>query len=371
MRKSLAIIFIIVILGGLGYFAYSKDLINFDFLKKGEVVQDQESVELNNEVAEESEEFSDVGESIQGDFNGDGKKEIARVVAIEDGMDGIYEIQFLDKNISSIRVDGDVWRPYLVYQGDLNNDGFDDIALQSQTEDRKMRFYYFSKSNWIEFFPKFYVAFDDTVSINNHEFRFVVEKNNVTRSDSFELIISKDGEKIQNDYLFLDSEIVDFLDVNNDGYRDIKLTESNNYDTCAKNYNPAQYYLFDPKINSFRKINTKFNSWYMSKLHSDYYMEREYNPCKGVSKYYLFKLENYEPVYKGYIDFGYNDEKGNDNLHYKDGKQVVYIYKGSTLIETLFVDEGTYSGSTKYIKSSQSYYFDEEKYFNENYKKFE
>ncbi len=55
MRKFLVITFVILILAGLGYFAYSKDLINFDFLKKGN--SEQTVVENNLEIIEKKEEI--------------------------------------------------------------------------------------------------------------------------------------------------------------------------------------------------------------------------------------------------------------------------------------------------------------------------
>jgi hypothetical protein len=45
MKKTLITILIIVILVGAGYFAYTKGLINLDFLKKGEVVEDMAVIE--------------------------------------------------------------------------------------------------------------------------------------------------------------------------------------------------------------------------------------------------------------------------------------------------------------------------------------
>lgn len=382
MKKLTIVTIIILTLGGVGYYLYLTDSPILNFLNKGSVPaesvvitenqaneKEQEAKAEKEEVRKDKTDLVVMGDKINGDFNGDGNKELASLLEVENG---IYEIQFSDKNIPPIQINVEVWHPYLIYQGDLSGDDVDDIVLQTQTENRKIKFYSFSKNKWTELSPKFYVAFEKTISVNNHEFRVTVEKSNATRPDSFRLIISTDRDGYDfNDYLFLDSDIVQFIDLNNDKHTDIKLTESKPEDTCVESYNPAQYYLFDPEINLFRKINTLHDSWYMSQLFSNYYMEREYNPCKGISKYHLFKLENYEPVYKGYVDFGYKDEKGNDNLHYKNGRQVVYIYKGNKLIETLFVDDGTYSGSTKYIKSSQSYLFDEEKYFSENLKKFE
>ncbi len=55
MKKSLVIILIILILGGLGYFAYSKGLINLGFLKKKESVTEPIAVESQKENLEKIE----------------------------------------------------------------------------------------------------------------------------------------------------------------------------------------------------------------------------------------------------------------------------------------------------------------------------
>ena len=55
MRKSLIIILLIVILGGLGYFAYTKGLVKLDSFKKGDVKQIV--LENNSEIIEKKEEI--------------------------------------------------------------------------------------------------------------------------------------------------------------------------------------------------------------------------------------------------------------------------------------------------------------------------
>lgn len=64
MKKTLIIILIIVILGGLGYFAYTKGLINFDFLKKINSVPVSEEIK-NDQKA------TDVVEKIDPKFLGE------------------------------------------------------------------------------------------------------------------------------------------------------------------------------------------------------------------------------------------------------------------------------------------------------------
>lgn len=80
-----------------------------------------------------------VGDKIYGDFNGDGSFEYAyRVMTekgdrnpVEDGTPDKYEIQFSDKKIESIRNLG--WC-FLINEGDLNNDGSDEITVYSTPE---------------------------------------------------------------------------------------------------------------------------------------------------------------------------------------------------------------------------------------------
>jgi hypothetical protein len=62
MRKSLIIILLIVILGGLGYFAYTKGLVKLDSFKKGDVKQIV--LENNSEIIEKKEEIKTDPEQI-------------------------------------------------------------------------------------------------------------------------------------------------------------------------------------------------------------------------------------------------------------------------------------------------------------------
>ena len=77
-----------------------------------------------------------VGDKIYGDFNGDGRFEYAfRVLTKkgngnpnEDGTSDIYEIHFSDKNIKPIKDDFNWF--WLINEGDLNNDGSDEISAR-------------------------------------------------------------------------------------------------------------------------------------------------------------------------------------------------------------------------------------------------
>ncbi len=76
-----------------------------------------------------------VGEKIQGDFNGDGIPEVAESVKIgerygnpvEDGTPDEYEIRFSAKNMKPLKAGCCEIR--LINEGDLNNDGADDISV--------------------------------------------------------------------------------------------------------------------------------------------------------------------------------------------------------------------------------------------------
>lgn len=76
-----------------------------------------------------------VGETIWGDFNGDGKKESASVKLIkkgygnpvEDGVPSEYAVRFSDKKLKSIKIGCCDAR--LINEGDLDNDGRDDFSI--------------------------------------------------------------------------------------------------------------------------------------------------------------------------------------------------------------------------------------------------
>lgn len=79
-----------------------------------------------------------VGDKIYGDFNGDGKFEYAyrKLVKkgygnpVEEGVPDGYEIRFSDNSIRPIKVDCCWFK--LINEGDLNNDGTDEITIVQQ-----------------------------------------------------------------------------------------------------------------------------------------------------------------------------------------------------------------------------------------------
>lgn len=76
-----------------------------------------------------------IGEKIEGNFLGNGKKIIAIAVKtkeakanpIEDGTPAEYEIRFSDKNLKPIKAG--CCEIILINEGDLNNDGTDEISI--------------------------------------------------------------------------------------------------------------------------------------------------------------------------------------------------------------------------------------------------
>ena len=108
-----------------------------------------------------------IGEKIQGDFNGDGIKETAKVVKtknrignpIEDGIAEEYEIQFSDPNLKSIKVGCCEVR--LINEGDLNNDKTDEISIFQAPMNGctySMTTYSFVKGDWIQLVKTFLIS---------------------------------------------------------------------------------------------------------------------------------------------------------------------------------------------------------------------
>lgn len=97
----------------------------------------EEDIEYNSLDATEQ---LTIGSKIYGDFNGDGKHEYAfRILVkkgygnpVDDGMPDEYEIKFSDASIKSLNVNC-CWFT-LVNEGDLNNDGADNITIVQDPE---------------------------------------------------------------------------------------------------------------------------------------------------------------------------------------------------------------------------------------------
>lgn len=130
-----------------------------------------------------------IGEIIKGDFNGDGKLEIARLVKvkqgfgnpIEDGEPDEYEIQFSNKKIKPIKIG--CCEAILVNEGDLNNDRKDEISIFQAPMNGctySMATYTYSKSEWnIVVEPYLYPTGCKSLSYKEIENLIVKENNNI------------------------------------------------------------------------------------------------------------------------------------------------------------------------------------------------
>ena len=103
-----------------------------------DIVNDTITTDVKADMNNGSDEFTKrkVGDTIYGDFNGDGNLENAYRVLIkkgygnpvEDGVPDEYEIHFSDKRIKPIK-DNLYWF-FLVNEGDLDEDGSDEISVR-------------------------------------------------------------------------------------------------------------------------------------------------------------------------------------------------------------------------------------------------
>ena len=98
-----------------------------------------------------------IGTKIEGDFLGNGKKILATVIKtkeakgnpIEDGTPAEYEIRFSDKKLKPIKAG--CCETILINEGDLNNDGKDDISIYQAPMNGctyAMTTYSFTNENW-------------------------------------------------------------------------------------------------------------------------------------------------------------------------------------------------------------------------------
>jgi len=107
-----------------------------------------------------------IGTSVQGDFDGDGKKEYAFSVLLkeavgnpmEDGTAAEYAVNFSTEKISTI--EAGCCYITLVNEGDLNNDGLDELSLfQAPVNGNTstMVTYSFKNGKWIEIVASYMV----------------------------------------------------------------------------------------------------------------------------------------------------------------------------------------------------------------------
>jgi hypothetical protein len=317
MKKTLITILIIVILAGVGYFAYSKGLIDLGFLKKGdESVIEVEDVKIESD--EEAKLISDLNFThsddpyddysialIKGNFATGGAFG-ARYIAIK--KDGKWSIlaSFQDDPSCKILKENNV--PTEIYDGSCYDEKFASIEPQILGK-------YVSLNN------------DDNYITLNNDGSFI---NNRPTQASGKFFI--DGLKIK--FVYDDKSPDVSLEIK-DGY--ISGTDSQGIDyTYTK-----------------QDITLKSNP--------SYFYRRISIPYTDNVEYNLFKIENSQSVYKGTLRF-------DGTMEFYDGSgfsgRKVEIYKGIKGINNWqnreLIDEFAIRGA-----------FDIDEYFNENYKKFE
>lgn len=145
-------------------------------------------VERKETVAITSSNLLSIGEKIEGNFKGDGQIYFATAVKIkegignpvEDGTSDQYEIQFsgnlpvINAGCCSIR---------LVNEGDLNNDGTDEISLFQAPMNGctySMTTYSLTKGNWKKVINEFMIATGcDEISDDDLQRRIFKEKDTI------------------------------------------------------------------------------------------------------------------------------------------------------------------------------------------------
>ncbi len=224
MKKTLITIVIILIIAGAGYFVFfdknkicTTDAPMAKNIKTGEIrgfsngclprgwerVQYEEvSMDVKSE---ESKKPIDIWAPITGDFNGDGKVEIATSVLTKKGigspMDGgtadEYEIQFSDKSIPPITNVSMGREVAIIDEGDLNNDKKDDISIYTHPLNGfhdVMRTYSLLSNKWIIVIPAFDILTEGDY-LNYDELQKMVFKEN---GSIYYYDDNADGKRVKN-----------------------------------------------------------------------------------------------------------------------------------------------------------------------------
>jgi hypothetical protein len=194
------------------------------------------------------------------------------------------------------------------------------------------------------------IANIDTLLINDHKFIQALANNR------FNSLIAINGDTIikSEDYY---SEIK-FLDINSDGYDDIRVYAISNTPNQCDNY------LFDREAKIFRMIENCPDD--IQKIGgSDFYQSYSRAGCADMNwESYLGKVENYEFVRYGYMH-GYGCE-----FNIKENPQLIEIYK----VEDSRKAEGILFQSLPYLKHIPNHgdkWDFIEKYWKGNFKLFE
>ncbi len=314
MKKTLITILIILILAGAGYFVYSKSFIKFGFLNKGDnpssVVEDLK-IENNNE---ESKIISDLSFT-SGNYTIDLIKDNfatgiyydSHYIAIK--KDGKWSIlaSFQDDPGCKILKDNNV--PNEIYGGSCHDEKFAGVEPQ------------------------------------------ILGKYIALYSDEDYIILNNDGTFISNrptqasGKFFIDGLKIKFVYDDKSPEVNLEIKDRNIYGTDSRG---IDYTYTKQDI--------------ILKSNPSYFYRRVSIPYTDNVEYNLFKIENGQNIYKGTMRF-------DGTMEFSDGSglsgQKVEIYKGGI-------------GATKWQDGKlieqfavKGLEFEEEKYFNENYKKFE
>lgn len=127
-----------------------------------------------------------VGTTVQGDFNGDGKKEFAFPVQtivgqgnpMEDGTSDEYEIQFTELQLKTI-VTGCCTMQF-INEGDLNEDGGDELSVYQAPMNGNtfsMTTYTYSKGSWKELIKTFLIPTGGDY-LDNQQIQDIIWKEN-------------------------------------------------------------------------------------------------------------------------------------------------------------------------------------------------
>ena len=130
-----------------------------------------------------------IGEKIEGNFLGNGKKIIASVIKtkeakgnpIEDGTPAEYEIRFSDKKLKPIKTG--CCEIILINEGDLNRDGTDEISIYQAPMNGctyAMETYSNIKGNWKKIVDRFLIPTGcDGISKDDLQKRIFRESNQI------------------------------------------------------------------------------------------------------------------------------------------------------------------------------------------------
>jgi hypothetical protein len=163
-------------------------IITIGLFSCGQSSKDKKSV-INKQEKVETEALNlpKIGEKIQGDFDGDDKKDFSIAIKIkegkgnpvEDGTPDEYEIQFSGENMKSINAGCCDIR--LINEGDLNNDGTDEISIFQAPMNGctySMTTYSFKNGTWEQIIGTFLIpTICDKISDVNLQKRIFKENN--------------------------------------------------------------------------------------------------------------------------------------------------------------------------------------------------